>query len=228
MIAVTGRMVQSAQRVLEPSRPVDPLVCYQGAVVVAADGSWLLHQPIELELAREAIAAVQAEGYGLNVYVDDELYVSQVTPEAERYATFQRIALHTVGDVLAWLDQAPTKLVVIGDPAELDALGARMRPQFAGKLWVTKSLPFFLEFAADGVSKASGMAFLAERFGFSPEQTVTFGDGENDLDLVRWGGFGIAVENADPRVKALADWVCPPASEEGVAQVIEALLDSRA
>ena len=123
MIVVTGRMVQSARRVLEPSGSSEPLVCYQGAVVVDADGSWLLHEPIRLELAREAIAAVQAEGYGLNVYVDDELYVSQVTPEAERYSTFQQIALHTVGDLLAWLDRPPTKLVVIGDPDALDGLG---------------------------------------------------------------------------------------------------------
>ena len=97
MIVATGRMVQSARRVLEPAGSTDPLVCYQGAAVVAADGTWLLHEPIELQLAREAIEAVQAEGYGLNVYVDDELYVSEVTPEAERYATFQQIELHTVG-----------------------------------------------------------------------------------------------------------------------------------
>ena len=63
-------------------------------------------------LAREAIAAVEAEGYGLNVYVDDELYVARVTPEAERYSQFQRIPLHTVGDLGAWLDRPPTKLVV--------------------------------------------------------------------------------------------------------------------
>jgi Cof subfamily protein (haloacid dehalogenase superfamily) len=220
-------MVQSARRVLAPSGSTDPLVCYQGAVVVDADGGWLLHEPIGLEVAREAIEAVQEEGYGLNVYVDDELYVSRVTPEAQRYATFQGIELHTVGDLLQWLDRAPTKLVVIGDPAALDGLGGRMRQRFAGRLWVTKSLPFFLEFAAEGVSKASGMTFLAERLGFAPERTVTFGDGENDLDLVGWGGYGIAVENADARVRALADWVCPPAAEEGVAQVIEALLDSR-
>ncbi len=72
------------------------------------------------------------------------------------------------------------------------------------------------------------MEFLAEQLGFSRERTVAFGDGENDLDLVKWGGFGVAVENADPRVKAIADWVCPPAADEGVAQVIEAVLDSRA
>ena len=126
-----------------------------------------------------------------------------------------------------WLERPPTKLVVIGDPDALDGLGARMRELFAGRLWVAKSLPFFLEFADEGVSKASGMEFLAERLGFTREQTVTVGDGENDLELIDWGGYGVAVENADPRVKAIADWVCPPAGDEGVAQLIDALLDSR-
>ena len=90
-----------------------------------------------------------------------------------------------------------------------------------------KSLPFFLEFAAVGVSKSSALAFLARELGFARERTVTIGDGENDLDLVAWG-YGVAVENADDRVKALARFVCPSAGDEGVAQVIEALLDSAA
>jgi hypothetical protein len=202
----------------------DPLVCYQGAAVVDADGTWLLHEPIELDLAREAIAAVEEAGFGLNVYVDDELYVADVTPEAERYSLFQKIPLHTVGDLRSWLSKPPTKLVCIGDPARLDDLRVPMQERFEGRLWVTKSLPFFLEFAADGVSKGSGLDFLAARLGFSKEKTLCFGDAENDLDLMDWGGLGVAVENADEQVKALADWICPPVSEEGVAQVIEAVL----
>ena len=227
VIVVTGRMVQSARRVLESADWSDPIVCYQGAAVVAADGTWLLHEPIELGVAREAIAAVESEGFGLNVYVDDELYVSELTPEAERYASFQGIDLHVVGDLDSWLERPPTKLVVIGDPDALDNLGGRLRPEFEGRLWVAKSLPFFLELAEHGVSKATGLGFLAERMGFAQERTLAFGDGENDLELVDWGGYAVAVENADPRVKAISDWVCPPAAEEGVAQVIEALLDSR-
>jgi Cof subfamily protein (haloacid dehalogenase superfamily) len=228
VIVVTGRMVQSARRVLEPAGLAEPFVCYQGAVVVGADGRWLLHEPIGLELAREVIAAVEGEGFGLNVYVDDELYVATETPEAERYAHFQGIELHTVGGLLGWLDRPPTKLVCIGDPGALDVLGERMRELFGGRLWVSKSLPFFLEFAAAGVSKGSGLDFLAARLGFSRERTVAFGDGENDLELVDWAGYGVAVENADERVKALARWVCPSAAEEGVAQALEAIVNSRA
>ncbi|HEY3184228.1 MAG TPA: HAD hydrolase family protein, partial [Gaiellaceae bacterium] len=83
---------------------------------------------------------------------------------------------------------------------------------------------YFLEFAAPEVTKAAGMEFLAERMGFTRERTVAFGDGENDVELVAWAGYGVAVENAHERVKAVARWICPPADEEGVAQVLEALL----
>jgi hydroxymethylpyrimidine pyrophosphatase-like HAD family hydrolase len=160
--------------------------------------------------------------------VGDELYVAEVTPAAERYATFQHLPLHPVGDLLDWLSEPPTKLVTIDDPPVLDGLEARLKASFDGRLYISKSLPYFLELASPEVTKASGLAFLAEHLGFTAERTVAFGDGENDVELLGWAGFGVAVANAHERVLAVADWVCPPAAEEGVAQVIEALLDSRA
>jgi Cof subfamily protein (haloacid dehalogenase superfamily) len=206
----------------------DPVVCYQGAVVAEpADGRWLRHVPIPLELAREAIGAVHEEGFGLNCYVDDELYVAEVTPAARRYADFQHLELHPVGDLLGWLHDPPTKLVVIDDPHVLDDLKQRMIARFDGRLYISKSLPYFLEFASPDVTKAAGLDFLAEHLGFARERTVAFGDGENDVELVDWAGYGVAVENAHDRVKEVADFVCPPVTEEGVAQVLEAYLDSR-
>jgi Cof subfamily protein (haloacid dehalogenase superfamily) len=227
VIVVTGRMVQSLRRVLEPAGPGDPVVCYQGAVVADADWRWLRHVPIELDLAREALEAVGEEGYEPNLYLDDELYVARVTPEAEAYASFQGLAIHAVGDLRGWVEAAPTKLVCVGDPEALDDLGVRLRERFAGRLYITKSLPYFLELAADGVTKGSGLAFLADRLGFTPERTIAFGDGENDVELLEWAGYGVAVENAHERVKAVADWVCPSAADEGVAAVLEALVSLR-
>ncbi len=150
-----------------------------------------------------------------------------MTPEAEAYASFQGLAIHPVGDLVSWLDREPTKLVCVGEPSELDDLGVRMRERFAGRLHITKSLPYFLEFATAGVTKGSGLGFLAGRLGFTAERTIAFGDGENDVELMEWAGYSVAVENAHERVKAIADWICPPAAEEGVAAVLEALVDSR-
>ena len=203
----------------------DPVVCYQGAVVAEpVSGRWLRHVPIPLELAREAIAAIEAEGYPLNCYVGDELYVAENTKESEAYASFQHLEVHAVGELLAWLAEPPTKLVAVGDPAALDGVEQRMLAQFDGRMYISKSLPHFLEFASPEVTKASGLQFVADRLGFTSELTVAFGDGENDVEMLDWAGYAVAVENAHERVLAAADFVCPPCDEEGVAQVIEAYL----
>jgi Cof subfamily protein (haloacid dehalogenase superfamily) len=229
VVLVTGRMFRSARPYAHEAGIHDPLVCYQGAVVADPDtGEFLRHVPIPLGLAREAIAAVEAEGFPLNVYVDDELYVAQETAESEAYARFQNLPVHPVGDLLGWLAEPPTKLVSVGDPLELDSLEVRMQERFDGRLYISKSLPHFLEFAHPDVTKGSGLEFLAGLLGFTREETVSFGDGENDVELLEWAGYAIAVANAHPKVLAVADYVCPSVEEEGVAQVIEAYLDSRA
>jgi Cof subfamily protein (haloacid dehalogenase superfamily) len=226
VVVVTGRMFQSVRPYVRQAGIEDPVVCYQGAVVAEPEsGRFLRHVPIPLELARETIAAVQGEGFELNCYVDDELYVAELTPAAERYAEFQSLQIHVVGDLSRWLDAPPTKLVAVDDPENLERLEARMKERFDGRLYISKSLPYFLEFASPEVTKGSGLAFLAEHLGFSREATVAFGDGENDVELLEWAGYGVAVENAHPRLTTVADWRCPPAAEEGVAQVIEAYLE---
>jgi Cof subfamily protein (haloacid dehalogenase superfamily) len=228
VIVVTGRMVQSVRRALAPAGLREPVVCYQGAVVANENGVWLRHVPIPLDLAREALERLLGEGYSPNVYVGDELYVGRETPGAREYADYNRLELHVVGDILDWLDEPPTKLVCVGVPEELDAVEARAKEHFGARMYISKSLPHFLEFAAPGVTKAAGMDFLAEHLGFTPDETIAFGDGENDVELVAWAGYAVAVDNAHERVKAIADWIAPSAEDEGVAQVLEALLHSRA
>jgi len=228
VIIVTGRMFQSARRYAEPAGIIEPIVCYQGAVVAdPVTGEFLRHVPMPEVEAREVIALVSVLGYTVLCYVDDELYVARETPESEAYAGFQHLVVYEVGDLDAWLPKAPTKLVTVGDPVELDQLEGELRARFGGRLYISKSLPHFLEFAGPDVTKAAGLGFVARRLGFAREHTVAFGDGENDIELLEWAGYGVAVANAHERVLAIADLICPSVDEEGVAQVIEAALDSR-
>jgi Cof subfamily protein (haloacid dehalogenase superfamily) len=228
VIIVTGRMFRSIRPYARLAGIDHPVVCYQGAVVAEPEsGRFLRHEPIPLALAREAIEAVESEGYALNCYVDDELYVAAHTPESDRYAGFQNLPVQAVGPLLDWLDRPPTKLVTIGEAAVLDALEIRLKARFEERLFISKSLPYFLEIADRDVSKGSGIAFVAEHLGFDLARTIGIGDGENDFELLEAAGFAVAVANAHERLLAIADWVCPPSDEEGVAQVIEAVLDSR-
>ena len=135
--------------------------------------------------------------------------------------------MHVVGDLHTWLHDDPTKLVAVGDPDALDGLETELKPRFAGRLFVSKSLPHFLEFAHPDVSKGSGLQFVADRLGFTATQTIACGDGENDRELLDWAGFGVAVANAHREILARADLVVPSVDEEGVATLMEAYLDSR-
>ena len=228
VIVVTGRMFRSVLPYLEEAGLDDPVVCYQGAVVAdPATGEFLRHVPIPRPLALEAIDAAVAAGYHVNCYVDDQLYVAEVTPEARAYAGFQHIEIHTVGPLRDWLHDDPTKLVAVGDPDALDGLEVELKAHFGDRLFISKSLPYFLEFAHPSVSKGSGLAFVADRLGFTAAHTVACGDGENDRELLDWAGFGVAVANAHEDILRRADLVVPSVDEEGVASLLEAYLDSR-
>jgi hypothetical protein len=225
-VVVTGRMFRSVRPYLEQARLDDPVVCYQGAVVAdPASGEFLRHVTIPLDLAQEALAAFEAEGVHVNCYVRDELYVAELNDYARRYADFQNLPVTPVGPLSDWLDEPPTKLVAVDDDSRIAELALRFRGLFAERLFVATSLPIFLELASPNVSKGSGMEFVASRLGFDARRTIAFGDGENDVELLEWAGYGIAVADAHPRLQALADWTCPGPSESGVAAVLEALVD---
>ena len=228
MLIATGRMFRSVRPYIEQAGITEPVVCYQGALVAdPATGAFLLHEPIPLELAREAIAELEGAGFPPNCYVGDELAVAKHTPYSEAYANFQHIPVQEVGDLLAWLDRPPTKLVAVGEPDDLVALRGSLAPVFDERLYMTTSLPWLLELGHRDVSKATGVRFVAGRLGLDRERIVSFGDGENDVELIEWAGFGVSVDEGHPRLREAADWICPGPGDEGVAQVIEAFLDSR-
>lgn len=85
----------------------------------------------------------------------------------------------------------------------------------------------FLEVAAGGVTKASGMALMCELLGLRREDVVAFGDNLNDVELLEWAGHGVAMGNALPEAKAAADEVTASNDDDGLALVVERLLHPR-
>jgi Cof subfamily protein (haloacid dehalogenase superfamily) len=228
VIVVTGRMFQAVRPYLAEAGLEDPVVCYQGALVAdPVSGEFLRHIPIPLPAALEALDAVIEAGFHVNAYVDDELYVAEQTPEAHTYADLNKVEMHVVGDLREWLREDPTKLVAVGDPPALDELEAVLKPRFAGTLFVSKSLPHFLEFAHPDVNKGEGLDFIAQRLAFTRDDTVACGDGENDRELLDWAAYGVAVANAHPEILARADLVVPDVEHEGIADLFDAFVDSR-
>lgn len=75
-----------------------------------------------------------------------------------------------------------------------------------------------------GCHKASGLKRLVERWGISPEQCAAFGDGENDIEMLKYCGHSYAMENAPKNVKKAAKYICPANEEDGVLVTLEKIL----
>ncbi|WP_331715508.1 HAD-IIB family hydrolase [Tessaracoccus coleopterorum] len=81
----------------------------------------------------------------------------------------------------------------------------------------------FLEVAAGGVNKATGLEKLCGRLGIDRSEVIAFGDNNNDVEMLGWVGHGVAMGNALPEVAGLADEVTLSNDEDGVALVVERL-----
>ena len=66
----------------------------------------------------------------------------------------------------------------------------------------------------------AGLEAVIRHYGFKREETAAFGDGMNDLGMIRWAGTGVAMGNAEPEVKAVADYVTTPVWEDGVKNAL--------
>ena len=118
--------------------------------------------------------------------------------------------------------------MIVGEPGALDRPPRRLRDRFDDRLFIAKSLPIFLEVRRPASRKGAALEFVCERLGIDPADTIAFGDGANDLELLETAGFGVAVADAEPSLLEIADWTVPPVDEDGVAGFLDLLVDSRA
>ena len=122
-------------------------------------------------------------------------------------------------DVLA---HTAVKLLVSDPRMTSDAMAHAARAALDGSVDVTFSTGGgLIEIAKHGITKATGLAEVAGRFGVPAEGTIAFGDMPNDVLMLRWAGHGVAMANAHPSVREAADEITAPNSEDGVAQVLE-------
>ncbi|MEV4507943.1 HAD family hydrolase [Dactylosporangium sp. NPDC049525] len=109
------------------------------------------------------------------------------------------------------------------DVDELLAVAERVIPPSMAT--ITQAGLGYIEICPPGVDKATGLRFVATALGIDPGDVLVFGDMPNDVPMFRWAGFGrVAVANAHPALKALADETTLTNDEDGVATYLEAML----
>ena len=130
-----------------------------------------------------------------------------------------------VGDLSDVAAKGLTRLVVVGEDDEIERLETHLQSRFDSALYVTRSLPYFCEILNPEGGKDKALDWLCGYLGVDPRDTVAFGNGYNDVQMIEWAGLGVAVDGAVPEVIRVADRTAPPVEADGVAQTLEELLD---
>jgi Cof subfamily protein (haloacid dehalogenase superfamily) len=126
-------------------------------------------------------------------------------------------------DSLRAVDEPVLKFALAVPEAETYAYLDRIKASLSGGLEPTTSGHGAIDLIVPGCHKASGLARLAERWGVDPADAIAFGDGGNDVEMLRYVGCGYAMANASDELRAVADATCPSNDEDGVLEVLDSL-----
>ena len=88
---------------------------------------------------------------------------------------------------------------------------------------IYRSDPYCIECMANGFDKAASLDVLCKKLGIKQEETIAFGDGYNDLSLIEYCGYGVAMENAVDEVKERANYITLSNNDNGIAYCLKQL-----
>lgn len=224
----TGRMYRSALRFYELVGSQLPLMCYQGAWIQEPLTNTLhRHLSVATDFVHQLLDEFEKPDWqtlSVHFYIDDRLYVREITPYTRAYIERSQVE-PIVGDLRSLLDRfSPTKVLALSDDIDaIDRLYRSFRQRYTPEqLYLTKSVATFFEAANPLVNKGAAVQYLAEELlGLDRSQVMTIGDNFNDVEMLAYAGVGVAMGDAPPEVRKIADWVAPGVEEDGVAAAID-------
>ncbi len=213
VVIATGRPPRS----IATSLPVElhgvPWICYNGAEIYE-NGRSIYQNFLSTADTRQIIEMVYALAPTCTVglEIDNILYLNR---HMDRPSPFQ------VANLIDVANQPSAKVLFFQQNADelaplLAALPKRARVMLSDKYRLVQIL-------ALGTDKVEALRFLLTRWGLSIENVIAFGDDVNDVDMIRESGIGVAVNNAVPEVKAVADRITLSNDEDGVGLVLQEL-----
>jgi Cof subfamily protein (haloacid dehalogenase superfamily) len=220
VVLVTGRPPRWMPPVVEQTGHRGLAVCANGALVYDLHTESVVEEHlIEPEIATEVVRALREALPGLSFAVERG-------PRGFAHEPAYRPGWETDDKLVAELDeilqQPMAKLLARHIDLDPDTLLAHAREIVGGLATLThSSRDGLLEISAAGVSKASTLELLCKEHGYGAADVVAFGDMPNDVPLLAWAGWSVAVANAHPDVVAVVDEVSASNDDDGVAVVLD-------
>lgn len=228
VMLATGKTYYSARHIIDKLNLTTPGVYVQGLVVHNADGSIRYQQTLDPNLARRVITFAEDRGFTVLIYSGTHLFMRAKTALYEHIQRYDEPTPTIVGPLQNILDTTPVhKLLLYGDDKRVTALRWQLSMQLNGQATlVYAQIPGMMEVLPYGASKGRAVKSLIRELGFHANQTLAIGDGENDIEMIQVAGIGVAMGNADERLKKVAEHIVADNDHDGVAEAIEKFIPS--
>lgn len=174
------------------------------------------------EIVPEVFAFAKANKIGLMTYTNDCIITgTAIDPFMETESRINGLPIQFVPDFAEYVDFDVNKCLLTAEPDHLAAIEIKLNEMYGDKFSIYRSEPFFLEFMPQNIDKAHGLSILLSDIGLTPEQLISCGDGYNDITMIEFAGLGVAMANAQEKVKSKADYVTLSNDNNGILHVIE-------
>lgn len=224
----TGRRVSKTLPFAKELGITIPAVCHNGAVIVEPEsGNICFQQGIPLPIANQITKELTALQIPYLLYRSEDH--GDLGYLSAKYSHHTRLFLQFIDDQVYlddWvaLTNEPIKLAVLAPTSRIEPL----IPVWEGKYGNHTELTIYqsdgytgVDFVAHGCSKASGIASVLAKYDLNFKDVLAIGDSENDLELIKAAGLGVAMDNGSNLVKAAANYQAPSNDQHGVAHVLE-------
>lgn len=226
IVLASGRPLEGLSRYLEELDLIsndDYVLSYNGALVQSVGNKNIIASNA---LTGEDLAELYniSKEVGVNIHAFSKSE-GLITPKNNKYteleATINGIDIIEKDFDLVGAEEEIIKVMMIDEPEVLEAAIEKMPKELHDKYTVVRSAPYFLEFLNTDGNKGEGLKALAEHLGITEKEVIAMGDAGNDKHMIEYAGLGVAMGNAFPEIKELANYITMTNEEDGVAHVIE-------
>ncbi|MCB9421861.1 MAG: HAD family phosphatase [Ardenticatenaceae bacterium] len=222
VVLATGKTPWSAQELIETLGLVSPGVFSQGMVITDVGGTVKRLVTLDKGVTTAVLDFTAARNLPVNVYAADGLYATMDDHYRHVLHTKYREPLPVLSpDLRHQLDTLQITKLLVSDEVNNDVTRADLERHLGDRAVVVQAVPEYIEILPLNVTKWTGLRWLLNEMGIDPAAVMAVGDGENDLDMLRSVGLGVAMGNASQAIKAAADVVVGSNEAAGVAEAIE-------
>lgn len=201
------------------------LLCFNGGRIVKfTDGKQetVYSKNLPLEFVPEICHMLKGSNITINTYNDTEILTNEIVNKYSNYeGDILKMPVRKLSNFCEEINFPVNKLLLAGEPDEIEKYEKIFLKHFDGKLDVFKSTPFFLEVMPLGVNKGTSLHYLLQKLNLTKDNLIACGDSFNDMTMVGYAGLGVAMENAEEDLKKIANYVTTSNNDDGVGLVVE-------